>query len=345
MLAACSSLPADPCGRRATERRRPRLAWRGTGRPPGFVHFTAGRSEPAPATRARFLQLLRLDLAQVTDHRSRARRSPGPRHGSLGGAPPPGLAAVTPASSRCTTADPIGPLRIDGELVSDGTLGRAAAALVGDARGRPAGLSLRPRGVSITAVVGRAGARRRRRRHHPRGGGADALHAALRSAQRHGADRDRVGARGAGRRRRLRGQGTPLACRPDADPAPRPGALLRRADAAGAARSARARRSGDAAGNVEAGQRRGGRSLAVGARRRQGAGLCVAATWTSPAEAEHSRGVLAGILARFAVSPAPATMVVTSMACSRRECGMTCWNAAPGPPDRLTDALNLDGGG
>ena len=114
--------------------------------------------------------------------------------------------------------------------------------------------------------------RRRRRRHDAGGGRADALHASLRTAQRHGADRHRMGPRAAGGRFQSRSQlgcwlcreGAARAGRQDADPAPRPGPLLRRAHAAGAARSPLDRRPPRRSRDLEAGQRPGRGSLARG---------------------------------------------------------------------------------
>jgi hypothetical protein len=132
----------------------------GAGQPvaPGVVHFTLadpGLLEPrAPIS----VHLLRLDLAQVDlttdlalgDRQGRATVLSAARRRQA-------IAAVNAGFFALHNGDPIGPLRIDGELVSDGTLGRAAAALVRDARGgKPVWLFDRA-GVSIAAVVDRGG--------------------------------------------------------------------------------------------------------------------------------------------------------------------------------------------
>jgi hypothetical protein len=132
----------------------------GTGRPvaPGVLHFTLtdpGLVEPrAPIS----VQLLRLDLAQVDlttdlalgERQGRATVLSAARRRQA-------IAAVNAGFFALHNGDPIGPLRIDGELVSDGTLGRAAAALTRDARGGKPGWLFDRAGVSIAVVVERGG--------------------------------------------------------------------------------------------------------------------------------------------------------------------------------------------
>jgi hypothetical protein len=132
----------------------------GTGRSvaTGVLHFTLTDpgllDPPAPIT----VQLLRLDLAQVDlttelalgDRQGRATVLSAARRRQA-------IAAVNAGFFALHNGDPIGPLRVDGELVSDGTLGRAAAALVRSGRGgKPAWLFDRA-GVTITAVLERGG--------------------------------------------------------------------------------------------------------------------------------------------------------------------------------------------
>ncbi len=132
----------------------------GTGRSvaTGVLHFTLTDpgllDPPAPIT----VQLLRLDLAQVDlttelalgDRQGRATVLSAARRRQA-------IAAVNAGFFALHNGDPIGPLRVDGELVSDGTLGRAAAALVRSGRGgKPAWLFDRA-GVTITAVLARGG--------------------------------------------------------------------------------------------------------------------------------------------------------------------------------------------
>jgi hypothetical protein len=128
----------------------------GTGRPvaPGVLHFTLtdpGLVEPrAPIS----VQLLRLDLAQVDlttdlalgERQGRATVLSAARRRQA-------IAAVNAGFFALHNGDPIGPLRIDGELVSDGTLGRAAAALTRDARSGKPGWLFDRAGVSIAVVV------------------------------------------------------------------------------------------------------------------------------------------------------------------------------------------------
>ena len=128
---------------------------------PGVLHFTltdpALLDPQAPIS----VQLLRLDLAQVDlttdlalgDRQGRATVLSAARRRQA-------IAAVNAGFFALHNGDPIGPLRIDGELVSDGTLGRAAAALVPSGRGgKPAWLFDRA-GVSICRGA-------RARRQHP----------------------------------------------------------------------------------------------------------------------------------------------------------------------------------
>ena len=125
---------------------------------PGVLHFTlsdpALLAPPAPIS----VQLLRLDLAQVDlttdlalgDRQGRATVLSAARRRQA-------IAAVNAGFFALHNGDPIGPLRIDGELVSDGTLGRAAAALIPNGRGgKPTWLFDRA-GVALAAVVERGG--------------------------------------------------------------------------------------------------------------------------------------------------------------------------------------------
>ena len=169
---------------------------------PGVLHFTltdpALLDPPAPIS----VQLLRLDLTQVDlttdlslgDRQGRATVLSAARRRQA-------IAAVNAGFFSLNNGDPIGPLRVDGELVSDGTLGRAAAAMIPNGRGgKPAWLFDRA-GVALTAVLEHGGEHRHRWRRHDAGGRrADALHAALRAGQRHGADGHRMGPRAAGGR-------------------------------------------------------------------------------------------------------------------------------------------------
>jgi hypothetical protein len=131
----------------------------GTGRTvvPGVVHFTltdpALLDPQAPIS----VHLLRLDLTQVDlttdlalgDRQGRATVLSAARRRQA-------IAAVNAGFFALHNGDPLGPLRVDGELVSDGTLGRAAAALVRDRGGKPSWLFDRAT-VSLAAVVDRAG--------------------------------------------------------------------------------------------------------------------------------------------------------------------------------------------
>ena len=125
---------------------------------PGVLHFTltdpALLDPPAPIS----VQLLRLDLTQVDlttdlalgDRQGRATVLSAARRRQA-------IAAVNAGFFALHNGDPIGPLRVDGELVSDGTLGRAAAALIPNGRGgRPAWLFDRA-GVALAAVLERGG--------------------------------------------------------------------------------------------------------------------------------------------------------------------------------------------
>jgi hypothetical protein len=125
---------------------------------PGVLHFTladpALLDPPAPIS----VQLLRLDLAQVDlttdlalgDRQGRATVLSAARRRHA-------IAAVNAGFFSLHNGDPIGPLRIDGELVSDGTLGRAAAALIPNGRGgKPAWVFDRA-GVALAAVLERGG--------------------------------------------------------------------------------------------------------------------------------------------------------------------------------------------
>jgi hypothetical protein len=132
----------------------------GGGRPvaPGVVQFTLGDpallDPPAPIS----VQVLRLDLAQVDlttdlalgDRQGRGTVLAAARRRQA-------IAAVNAGFFALHNGDPLGPLRVDGELVSDGTQGRAAAALVDDGRGRVTWLFDRAN-VSVTLGVEKAGA-------------------------------------------------------------------------------------------------------------------------------------------------------------------------------------------
>ena len=125
---------------------------------PGVLHFTltdpALLDPPAPIS----VQLLRLDLTQVDlttdlalgDRQGRATVLSAARRRQA-------IAAVNAGFFALHNGDPIGPLRVDGELVSDGTLGRAAAAMIPNGRGgRPAWVFDRA-GVALAAVIERGG--------------------------------------------------------------------------------------------------------------------------------------------------------------------------------------------
>ena len=125
---------------------------------PGVLHFTltdpALLNPQAPIS----VQLLRLDLTQVDlttdlalgDRQGRATVLSAARRRQA-------IAAVNAGFFALHNGDPIGPLRVDGELVSDGTLGRAAAAMIPNGRGgKPAWLFDRA-GVALAAVLERGG--------------------------------------------------------------------------------------------------------------------------------------------------------------------------------------------
>jgi hypothetical protein len=125
---------------------------------PGVVHFTLtdpALLEPqAPIS----VHLLRLDLAHVDlttelalgDRQGRATVLSAARRRQA-------IAAVNAGFFAVHNGDPVGPLRVDGELVSDGTLGRAAAALLpGQNGGKPVWLFDRA-GVTISVAVERGG--------------------------------------------------------------------------------------------------------------------------------------------------------------------------------------------
>src|SRR6188768_1060693 len=125
---------------------------------PGVLHFTltdpALLDPPAPIS----VQLLRLDLTQVDlttdlslgDRQGRATVLSAARRREA-------IAAVNAGFFSLTNGDPIGPLRVDGELVSDGTLGRAAAAMIPNGRGgKPTWLFDRAT-VAVTAVLEHGG--------------------------------------------------------------------------------------------------------------------------------------------------------------------------------------------
>ena len=111
-----------------------------------MLHFTltdpALLDPPAPIS----VQLLRLDLTQVDlttdlalgDRQGRATVLSAARRRQA-------IAAVNAGFFALHNGDPIGPLRVDGELVSDGTLGRAAAAMIPNGRGGKPGVALRSR--------------------------------------------------------------------------------------------------------------------------------------------------------------------------------------------------------
>jgi hypothetical protein len=125
---------------------------------PGVVQFTladpALLDPPGPIS----VQLLKLDLAQVDlttdlalgDRQGRGTVLAAARRRQA-------LAAVNAGFFALHNGDPLGPLRVDGELVSDGALGRAAAALVEDGPGRASWLFDRA-SVSVTLTVDKAGA-------------------------------------------------------------------------------------------------------------------------------------------------------------------------------------------
>jgi len=124
---------------------------------PGVRHYTL--SDPAlldpPAPIA--INLLRLDLSVVDlttdlalgDRQGRGTVLSAARRRQA-------IAAINAGYFSLQNGDPVGPLRVDGELVSDGTLGRGAAALVRDARGRPSWLFDRA-SVSVALVLDKGG--------------------------------------------------------------------------------------------------------------------------------------------------------------------------------------------
>jgi hypothetical protein len=125
---------------------------------PGVLHFTLTDPALLDPRAPISVQLLRLDLAQVDlttelalgDRQGRATVLSAARRRQA-------IAAVNAGFFALHNGDPVGPLRVDGELVSDGTLGRAAAALVPGGRdGKPLWLFDRA-GVSINAVLERGG--------------------------------------------------------------------------------------------------------------------------------------------------------------------------------------------
>jgi Phosphodiester glycosidase len=125
---------------------------------PGVLHFTltdpALLNPPAPIS----VQLLRLDLTQVDLTTDLALGNRQGRATVLSAARRrQAIAAVNAGFFALHNGDPVGPLRVDGELVSDGTLGRAAAAMIPNGRGgRPAWLFDRA-GVALAAVLERGG--------------------------------------------------------------------------------------------------------------------------------------------------------------------------------------------
>jgi hypothetical protein len=124
---------------------------------PGVVHYVLRDPALLDPQAPIEIHLLRLDLSQVDlttdlalgDRQGRATVLSAARRRQA-------IAAVNAGFFALHNGDPVGPLRIDGQLVSDGTLGRGAAALVPAARGRQAWLFDRA-GVTLTAVVERAG--------------------------------------------------------------------------------------------------------------------------------------------------------------------------------------------
>jgi hypothetical protein len=124
---------------------------------PGVTHFVLRDPALLDPQGPIEIHLLRLDLALVDlttdlalgDRQGRATVLSAARRRQA-------IAAVNAGFFALHNGDPIGPLRIDGQLVSDGTLGRGAAALVPEAKGRRAWLFDRA-GVTLAAVVDRAG--------------------------------------------------------------------------------------------------------------------------------------------------------------------------------------------
>jgi hypothetical protein len=132
----------------------------GVGRPvaPGVLHFTLADPALLDPQAPISVQLLRLDLAQVDlttdlalgDRQGRATVLSAARRRQA-------IAAVNAGFFALHNGDPVGPLRIDGELVSDGTLGRAAAAMIPNGRGgKPAWVFDRA-GVALSTVIERGG--------------------------------------------------------------------------------------------------------------------------------------------------------------------------------------------
>jgi len=125
---------------------------------PGVLHFTitdpALLNPPAPIS----VQLLRLDLTQVDlttdlslgDRQGRATVLSAARRRQA-------IAAVNAGFFSLNNGDPVGPLRIDGELVSDGTLGRAAAAMIPNGRGGKPSWFFDRAGVALAAVLEHGG--------------------------------------------------------------------------------------------------------------------------------------------------------------------------------------------
>ena len=120
---------------------------------PGVRHYAladpALLDPPAPIS----VHMLRLDLSQVDVTTELALGDRQGRATVLSAAlRRRAIAAVNAGFFSLTNGDPVGPLRVDGELVSDGSLGRGASALVQDGRGRASWLFDRA-GVNVTAVV------------------------------------------------------------------------------------------------------------------------------------------------------------------------------------------------
>jgi hypothetical protein len=125
---------------------------------PGVLHFTLTDPALLDPRAPISVQLLRLDLAHVDlttelalgDRQGRATVLSAVRRRQA-------IAGVNAGFFALHNGDPVGPLRVDGELVSDGALGRAAAALVpGGRRGKPLWLFDRA-GVTLSAVLERGG--------------------------------------------------------------------------------------------------------------------------------------------------------------------------------------------
>ena len=120
---------------------------------PGVLHFTLRDPSLLEPAGPIVVHLLRLDLAQVElttdlalgDRQGRATVAAAARRRQA-------IAGTNAGFFALHNGDPLGPLRVDGLLVSDGSAGRAAAALVSDARGRDAWLFDRA-SVSLTAAI------------------------------------------------------------------------------------------------------------------------------------------------------------------------------------------------